>query len=221
MLHIYQRCKKSTIRSLILRIKARNTELPLFLALNSATKPQEKVGFVITYCKAYEKEAVEKIANISSYFKHHYGDKSLERFTPEACDAADLTKWDEENDRPITLAEQDLEDVMDEEIEWFENLGDVTFGTQPTEVILERPKPPKPSSRPTSADDDTLGTFYPGQKAASDHNQDDDESDVLTTDTNHSTPTNPTQANDETRVAHPTSEASIAESSSEDSAGGV
>jgi hypothetical protein len=31
----------------------------------------------------------------------------------------------------------------------------------------------------------------------------------------------PTQANDETRVALPTSEASVAESSSEDSAGGV
>jgi hypothetical protein len=214
--------KTSTIRSLILCIKARNTDRPLFLALNSATKPQEKGGFVITYCKAYEDEAVEKIANISAYFKHHYGEESLERFTPEACDAADLTKWDTDNDRPITVMEQDLEDVMDEDIEWVENLGDVTFGAQkPTAVLLGRPKLPKPSSRPSSADDDTVGTFFPGQTAVSGNNQDDDESDALTTDTNYSAPAHPTQANDETRVALPTSEASVAESSSEDSAGGV
>jgi hypothetical protein len=125
--------KKSTIRSLLLRIKGRNTEHPLFLALNSATKSQEKGGFVVTYCNAYEEEAMEKIANIAAYFQHQYGEESLERFTPEACDAANQTKWNgEENDRRITIMmEQDLEDVMEEDIEWVENLGDVTFGEQP------------------------------------------------------------------------------------------
>jgi hypothetical protein len=209
--------KKTTIRHLLLHMKARKTERPLFLALNAATKPQEKGGFVITYCKAYEDKAVEKIANITAYFKHYYGEDSLERFTPEACDAADKTKWDVENDRPITVMEQDLDDVMDEEIEWLENLGDVSFGTQKTtEVILECPKAPKRSALPSSADDDTVGTFFPGQTAATGSN--DDECDDLTTDT----PANPTQANDEARAAHPPSEAtSVAESSSEDSAGGV
>jgi hypothetical protein len=214
--------KKSTIWSLILRIKARNTEHPLFLALNSATKSQEKGGFVVTYCKAYEDEAVEKITNIAAYFMHHYGEESLKCFTPKACDAAKQTKWDKDNDRPITIMEQDLEDVMDEDIEWIENLGDVTFGAQkPTEVVLERPQLPKRSSRPSSTDDDMVGTFFPRQTAAFCNNQDDDESDALATNTNYSTPVNPTQTNDETRVAHPSSEASVAESSSEDSAGGV
>jgi hypothetical protein len=66
-----------------------------------------------------------------------------------------------------------------------------------------------------------VGTFFPGQTAASGNDQDDDESDALTTDTNFSTPVNPTQANDETRIAHPTFEASVIESSSKDLAGGV
>jgi hypothetical protein len=50
----------ATIRSMILKINARDTARPLFLALNPATKPQEKGGFVVTYCKAYETEPVER-----------------------------------------------------------------------------------------------------------------------------------------------------------------
>jgi hypothetical protein len=76
--------KKSTIWYLILRMKARKTERPLFLALSAATKPQEKGGFIITYCKVYKDKAMEKIANITAYFKHYYGEESLEQFTPKA-----------------------------------------------------------------------------------------------------------------------------------------
>jgi hypothetical protein len=47
-------------------MKARKTKRTLFLALNDATKPQEKGGYVVTYCKAYEDEALEKIANIAA-----------------------------------------------------------------------------------------------------------------------------------------------------------
>jgi hypothetical protein len=220
----------ASIRSLILRIKARGTNVPLFLALNAATKAQDMGGFVITYSKQYEAEAVEKIENIAAYFLHHYGDASLERFTQEACDQADLTRWDSENDQPITLAEQDLEEVIEEEIAWIENLGDVTFGNKPeAAVFLERPKPAsalrRTKVRPTNADDDTVGTFFPGQTV---HITDED-SDVLTTNTGISDPvpiriSNPVStriANDESRATHPFSEASMAEPSSESSAGGV
>jgi hypothetical protein len=116
--------------------------------------------------------------------------------------------------------EQDLDDVTNEEIEWLENLGDVSFGTQKTaEVVLERPKATKRSALPSSANDDTVGTFFPGQTAATGSNDtENNESDDLSTDT----PANPTQANDEVRAAPSPSEASsVAESSSEDSAGGV
>jgi hypothetical protein len=84
-----------------------------------------------------------------------------------------------------------------------------------TKIVLEHPKAPKRSSLPSSADDDTVGTFFPGQTAASGSN--DDDSDALATDM----PVNPTQANNEARAAHPSSEASVAESSSKDLAGGV
>jgi hypothetical protein len=96
---------RASIRSMILRIKARDTNpsQPLFLALNPATKPQEQCGFVITYSKAHENEAVKKISNIAAFFCHRYGAESLECFTAEACEQADMTKWDAANDRPITL----------------------------------------------------------------------------------------------------------------------
>jgi hypothetical protein len=187
-------------------------------------------GFVITYSKQYEAKAVKKIENIAAYFLDHYGDASLERFTQEACDQADLTWWDSENDQPITLAEQDLEEVMEEEIAWIENLRDVTFGNKPkAAVILERPKPASSlrhtKDRPTNADDDTIGTFFPGQTV---HITDED-SDVLTTNTGISNPvptyiSNPVPthiANNESRAAHPFSEASVAEPYTEGLAGGV
>jgi hypothetical protein len=214
----------ATIRSLILRIYARGTTRPLFLALNPATKPQEKGGFVVTYCKAYESEAVEKIANIASFFQHHYGDESLERFTPEACEQADNTKWDEKNDRPITMDEQDLQEVMEEDIAWIENLNDVTFGEKlDMEVIVERPKKApnintRAAARPTSTDNDTVGTFFPGQQTATTQLRNDEDSDALTTDTNISTPAH---ADDKDREACPTFEASVAGDSSKSSADGV
>jgi hypothetical protein len=87
-----------TIRSLVLGMKVRGTKKPLFLTLNPATKGNEKGGFVITYCVKYEKEAVKKLTNLAAYFHHHCGDGSLERFSPEAWEQADHTKWDTEND---------------------------------------------------------------------------------------------------------------------------
>jgi hypothetical protein len=207
---------KATIRKLILRITARGTSppQPLFLALNPATKPQEKGGYVVTYSKAHETEAVEKIANIAAFFRHHYGDVSLERFTTDACDQADLTKWDAVNDRPITVEEQALEEVMDEDIEWLENLDDVTFGNKmEVEVILERPQRPV-NPHPSSADTDTVGTFFPGQTIHDRDNESAADSEAMTTATSE-------LANDESREARPTSEAPGAEDSPGSLAGGL
>jgi hypothetical protein len=204
---------RASIRSMILRIRARATDppQPLFLALNPATKPQEKGGFVITYSKAHESEAVEKISNIAAFFLHHYGAESLERFTAEACEQANLTKWDAANDRPITLEEQDLEAVMDEEIEWLANLDDINFGKQPNvEVVLDRPLPANASRvnpHPTSADADTVGTFFPRQKITTQE----DDSDGLTNDTSNAPSAPHALANDESRETRPPSEASGAE----------
>jgi hypothetical protein len=97
------------------------------LALNPAAKFQEKGGSVVTYCKAYKNKAVKKIANIVVFFQHHYGNKALERSTPEACEQANIIKWDEDNALCITLEKQDLEEVMDKDITWISNLNDVNL----------------------------------------------------------------------------------------------
>jgi hypothetical protein len=47
---------------------------------------------VVTEYKAYKTEAVKKIANIAAFFQHHYGGESLERFTPETREQANITK---------------------------------------------------------------------------------------------------------------------------------
>jgi hypothetical protein len=206
---------KPTIRSLILGIKAKGTEDPLFLAVNSATKPHEKGGFVITYQKRYEQEAVEKINNLAAYFKHRFGSEALERFTQEAVDTAETTIWDTENDRPITAEEMFLEEIVEEEINWIANLDDVTFAnTSEAEVILERPAKLSASHprMPTSTDADTIVTFHPGQEVAATQDTDDitqvsDADDSVETGTTIGDP----DANDGSRAARPHPEAHTAE----------
>jgi hypothetical protein len=179
---------------------------------------------VITYSKAHEAEAVEKIANLAAFFRHRYGAESLERFSPEACEQADMTKWDAENDRPITVDEQALEEVMGEDIDWIENLDDVTFGNKmDIEVVIERPTNPiRAPPRPENADADTVGTFFPGQGIS--HAVEDESlgaSDALTADSTSVIQPDIELANDESREARPTSEASFAEDSTGSSAVGL
>jgi hypothetical protein len=69
---------KPSIHSLLLAVKAHGTNDPLFLALNPATKSHERGGYVITYQKRYEAEAIEKIENLAAFFKHRFGLDSLE-----------------------------------------------------------------------------------------------------------------------------------------------
>jgi hypothetical protein len=107
-----------------------------------------------------------------------------------------------------------LEEVMGEDIEWLENLDDVTFSNKmEVEVIIERPQRPV-NPHPLSADTDTIGTFFPGQII---YNRDEESvanSDVMTMDPSE-------LANDESREARPTSEAPGAEDSLGSLAGGL
>ena len=103
---------------------------------------------------------------------------------------------------------------MDEEIEWLANLDDINFGKQPNvEVVLDHPLPANASRvnpHPTSADADTVGTFFPGQKITTQE----DDSDDLTNDTSNAPSAPHALANDESRETRPPSEASGAEDSS-------
>ena len=196
---------KPTIRDLILGIKAQGTNKDLYIAINPATKTHEKGGYVITYLRKFETEAVEKITNLAAYLKHLYGEKVYERFTQEAIDQAEQTIWDTAEDRPITVEEQFLDDIVGEDIDWVENLNDVHFArSTETTIIIERPKrkvtfQPK---YPATADADSIATFHPGQKISP------------TTDDN-------SNADDGSGTARSNPEASDAEASAGSSAGGA
>ena len=140
---------------------------PLFIAVNPATKTHKKGGFIITYLRKYEMEAMEKITNLAAYMKHQYGEEALERFSQEAIDQAKMTQWDTVNDRPITVEEQFLDDIVGEDIDWVENLNNVQFEKMAdTSIIIDRPKK-KVSfgpEYPANADANSIATFYPGQQ---------------------------------------------------------
>ena len=124
----------------------------------------EQGGFVISYLKRHETEAVKKLSNLSAFFMHCFGVNSLEHFTQEAVNQAEQTIWDKEHDRPITMEEQYLEEIADEDIEWVENLADIKFTMDSVmEVILDQPKTAKVPQPvlPENADANTVKTFSP------------------------------------------------------------
>jgi hypothetical protein len=189
------------------------------LVLNPATKSHERGGYIITYQKRYEMEAIEKIENLAAFVKHCFGSDSLERFTQEQVNMAEHTVWDTVNDRPITAEELYLEDIMDEDISWVKNLDDVTFAKLNTaEVLIERPNPTSISQPafPKSADSGMIVTFRPNQEIAQTDNTEDTDADQLSA-TTHDTDSNESTAHDKQMAASLRSEVDSAESSDEDS----
>ena len=151
-----------TIRSLLFSVKARDSPNGLFLSVEIAAKPMEQGGFVISYLKRHETEAVEKLSNLLAFFMHRFGENSLEHFTQEAVNQAEQTIWDKEHDRPITMEEQYLEEIADKDIEWVENLADIKFTMDlAMEVVLDWPKIANVPQLvlPENTDADTVKTF--------------------------------------------------------------
>ena len=164
---------------------------------------------MISYLKRHESEAVEKLSHLSAFFLHRFGENSLKHFTQEAVNQVEQTLWDKEMDHPISMEEQYLEAIADEDIEWIENLADVKFMTDsPAAVVLERPKIAQVLQPvlPENADADTVKTFFPKQAVAQAQPMDHDSED---------------SANDGNGQAGPTPEAQSAGASSEASAPGA
>jgi hypothetical protein len=71
-------------------------------------------------------------------------------------------KWDDTNDRPITAEEMDLDDLLDDEMDWVANLEatDISFASR-VEVTLARPSLlSKVSNNPFLGETDSVQTFY-------------------------------------------------------------
>jgi hypothetical protein len=85
-------------------------------------------------------EAEEKLRNLLSYLIHSHGDSATYWFSGTAIERADQMKWDADNDRPITIEEMVLDEVLDDEMDWLDALPEVDASFQPrVEVTLDRP----------------------------------------------------------------------------------
>ena len=117
-------------------------------------------------------EAVEKISSLSAFFKYHFGEASLEHFTQEALNQAEMMQWDMEHDHPITQEEMFLDDIAAEEIKWINNLNDAQFASpMDMPILLDCPHIlmiPHPEL-PANTDADTAQTFFPGQSVRIKH----------------------------------------------------
>ena len=158
------------ICTLLLSIMAWNSTTPLFLSIDPTWKSQECGGFVIAFAKQHKMEAVEKISSLLAFFKHRFGEASLEYFAQEALNQAEMTQWDMEHDHLITQEEMFLDDIVAEEIEWIDNLKDAQFASPTdTPILLDHPSIlliPHPEL-PANTDANTVQTFFPGQSVAS------------------------------------------------------
>jgi hypothetical protein len=135
---------------------------PLFLSIDPATRHTDRSSFVVTYTIGNATEAEEKLKNLPSYLIHEHGESATYWFRSGAIERADSMTWDDINDRPITAEEMELDDLLDEDMDWVANLetADITFCPQ-VEITLARPSLlNKVSNNPFLGECDSVKTFY-------------------------------------------------------------
>jgi hypothetical protein len=135
----------------------------VFLSIDASTKHSDRGQFVATYTIDNAVEAEEKLRNLLSYLMHSHGDSATYWFSGTAIERADHMKWDEVNQRPITVEEMDLDDVLDDDLDWVDSLGETETSFQPkVEVTLDRPSILRRiSNNPLLGDADSVKTFNP------------------------------------------------------------
>jgi hypothetical protein len=137
---------------------------PVFLSIDPATRHSDRGSFVATYTIDNAVEAEEKLRNLLSYLIHEHGDSATYWFNPVALERADNMAWDDENERPITIEEMDLDDLLDDDLDWVANLdaADITFRSR-VEVTLTRPSLlQNVSNNPLRGETDSVQTFHRG-----------------------------------------------------------
>lgn len=169
--------KAPTLRKLMLGMQTRprpspsasatmpHTLRPLFLSVDAATRFNDRGSFVVTYAVDNAEEAEEKIKNLLSYLIHDHGDSATYWFNPTAIERADGMKWDEVHNRPITADELDLDDLLNDDVDWIANMeeADKSFKPAQVEVLLTRPSLlHKVSNNPFLGKADSVQTFHQG-----------------------------------------------------------
>jgi hypothetical protein len=168
---------KPTLRKLILSMQTRaGTTLsagskeprppgPVFLAVDAAVRHSDRGSFVVTYTIDNAEEAEEKLKNILSYLVHEHGESATYWFNPTAIERADIMKWDEVNNRPITVDELDLDELLDDEMDWVANMEAASISFKNTQVAVTLARPSllhKVSHNPLNGETDSVQTFHLG-----------------------------------------------------------
>jgi hypothetical protein len=156
------------------------TPTPVFLSIDPNTRHSERGSFVATYTVDNAEEAEEKLRNLLSYLSHEYGDSASYWFSATAIERADNMAWDDEQQRPITTEELDLDALLDDDLDWIANVEEAQKTFQPTvEVTLERPSIlRKVSNNPMAGEADSVKTFNVTQLPAGNDGENSDSRDA-------------------------------------------
>jgi hypothetical protein len=120
---------------------------------------------VVSYTVDNAEEAEEKLKNLLSYLVHAHGKSATYWFSTTAIERADHMHWDKKNDRPITIEELDLDELLKDKLDWVANMNavDIAFKPVMVEVSLVRPSLlHKVSNNPLLGEADSVQTFHPG-----------------------------------------------------------
>ena len=117
------------------------TPLPVFLSIDRSQRKGERGTYVVTFTQSNAVEAEEKLRHLLSYLEHHYESSHVSHwFTQDACERAEEVIWDDETNRPISRAERDLDELLDEDIDWLDDLDDAKLHFEAATITVERPK---------------------------------------------------------------------------------
>jgi hypothetical protein len=135
--------------------------LPVFLSIDRSQRRGERGTYVVTYTQSNAVEAEEKLRYLLTYLEHEHGDSSVSHwFTQDACDRAEDVLWDKATNRPISKEEIALDDLLNDDIDWIDDL-DAQF--ENAKVTIDIPRPNrfnKVQSNPLEGDAESIQTFY-------------------------------------------------------------
>jgi hypothetical protein len=92
-----------------------------------------------------------------------YIESATHWFSPTAIDRADHMKWDDTTDRPITIEELDLDDLLEDNLDLVANMdaADISFKPVTVEISLARPSLlHRVSNKPLLGENDSVQTFH-------------------------------------------------------------
>jgi hypothetical protein len=137
----------------------------VFLSVDAASWHSNRSSFVVRYTINNAVKAEEKLKNLLSYLIHEHGESATYWFRTNAIGRADGMKWDNENDRPITAEEMDLDLLLNNDVDWTANMdaADIAFKPIQVEVNLARPSLlHRVSNNPLNGKVDSVQTFHQG-----------------------------------------------------------